>query len=202
MTGGDSGHAESRFCGAHNRRDVCETPDLCTRYEQNRVTGSAILHRGHDGFTLTELLVVVFIIGLLSAIAIGKVIGTLDKARLARCQTELRNIQEEVWEAYADNGSPMDPVTYWQTKWRGKKPGPYFYLVDDDAGVGFGFNLDSINEKAASGEKGASNTKDVKFVVLCQHDHNGLADYVYLEDDGPPMLANFDNQPGYDRFIK
>jgi len=147
-------------------------------------------------------MVVVFILGLLSAIAISKVIGTLDKARLARCQTELRNIQEEVWEAYADNGSPMDPVTYWRTKWKGKKPGPYFYLVDNEAGVDFGVNLDRINEQAASGEKGASNGKDVKFVVLCQHDHNGLADYVYLEDDGPPMFANFDNRPGYENFIK
>ena len=202
MTGGDSCHAESRFCGAHNRRGGGEIPDLCTGYEQNQAPGSAFLHRAHDGFTLTELLVVVFIIGLLSAIAIGKVMGTLDKARLARCQTELRNIQEEVWEAYADNGSPVDPPTYWQTKWGGKKPGPYFYLVDDDAGVDFGINLDGINEKAGGGEKSAGNQRDVKFVVLCQHDHNGLADYVYLEDDGPPTIANFENQPGYDNFVK
>jgi prepilin-type N-terminal cleavage/methylation domain-containing protein len=159
------------------------------------------LRHAQYGFTLVELMVVVFIIGLLSAIAVSKVMGTLDKARLARCQTELRNIQEEVWEAFADNGSPIDPVTYWKTKWKGKKPGPYFYLVDDEAGVGFGFDLDGINEKAPSEEGKSSTKKDVKFVVFCQHDHNGLADYVYLEDDGPPTLANFENQPGYDRFI-
>jgi hypothetical protein len=76
------------------------------------------------------------------------------------------------------------------------------YLVDDDAEVGFGVDLDGTNEREGSGGENADNKKEVKFVVLCQHDHKGLADDVYIEDDGPPTLATFDNQPGYERFVQ
>ena len=61
----------------------------------------------------------------------------------------------------------------------GTKPGPYFYLVNDPPGA------------SRSG-------KDVRFVVLCQHDHGDLALYVYVEDDGPPTVADAAHNPHYD----
>ena len=79
------------------------------------------LHRTQGGFSLTELLVVVFLIGLLSAIAINKIVDSLEKVRLARCKLELRGIQEEVWDAYVDTDTFIDPATYWEVKWRGWK---------------------------------------------------------------------------------
>ena len=144
----------------------------------------------------------VFLIGILSAIAVNKIVDSLEKVRLARCQLELRGIQEEVWDSYVENGSFPDPATYWETKWRGRRPGPYFYLVDGDANKGHGNDLDGIDEDnpGASGDKRKG--KDIDFVVLCQHDHKHLADYVYLVDNEPPMFANADNKPGYERFIK
>jgi type IV pilus assembly protein PilA len=45
------------------------------------------------GFTLLELLVVVAIIGLLTAIAIPQYAAYRDKARIALVQADLRNIQ-------------------------------------------------------------------------------------------------------------
>jgi hypothetical protein len=148
------------------------------------------------------LLVVVFLIGLLSTIAVNKFLDILERARLARCKLELRGIQEEVWDAYVDTGTFIDPATYWETKWRGRRPGPYFYLVDGDANKGHGNDLDGIDEEnpGASGDK--RKKKDIKFVVLCQHDHKRFGDYVYLVDNEPPMIADADNQPGYERFIK
>ena len=158
--------------------------------------------RLQGGFSFTELMVVVFIIGLLSAIAISKILDSLEKGRLARCKSELRGIQEEVWDAYVDNGAFLDPDPSWNIKWGGKKPGPYFYLVDSDPDVekGAGADLDGVDE-SKSGDSGGVKKKDIKFVVLCQHDHKMLADYVYLVDDGPPTVADGDHQPGYERFI-
>lgn len=155
-----------------------------------------------SGFTLSELLVVVFLIGILSAIAVNKIVDSLEKARLARCQLELRSIQEEVWDAYVENGDFPDPATYWKVKWKGRRPGPYFYLVDGDANKGHGNDLDGIDEDnpGESGDKRKG--KDIKFVVLCQHNHKHLADYVYLVDEEPPTIANEGNNPGYERFIK
>jgi hypothetical protein len=147
-------------------------------------------------------LVVVFLIGLLSAIAVNKVVDSLEKARLARCKLELRGMQEAVWDAYVENGAFPDPETYWQVQWRGRRPGPYYYLVDGDANKGHGNDLDGIDEDnpGASGDKRKG--KDIKFVVLCQHNHSHLADYVYIVDHEPPMIADENNDPGYERFIK
>ena len=178
--------------------------DFCANPGQEQTAARPDAGRAQAGFSLTELLVVVFIIGLLSAIAISKILDSLEKGRLARCKSELRGIQEEVWDAYVDNGTFLDPTSYWEIKWGGKKPGPYFYLVDTDPDVekGAGTDLDGVAEAKSGESGGADNKKDVKFVVLCQHDHKQLADYVYLVDDGPPTIANMDHQPGYERFIR
>jgi type IV pilus assembly protein PilA len=87
---------------------------------QNRATEASACQRAQHGFTLSELLVVVFLIGLLSAIAANRIVDSLEKVRLARCKLELRGIQEEVWDAYVENGTFPDPATYWEVKWRGR----------------------------------------------------------------------------------
>jgi prepilin-type N-terminal cleavage/methylation domain-containing protein len=194
--------AENPPFGADTREISAKTQRICSVSGQKSDADASARHAAQKGFTLSELLVVVFLIGILSAIAINKVVGSLDKVRLARCMLELRGIQEEVWDAYVENGEFPDPATYWEVKWRGRRPGPYFYLVDGDANKGHGNDLDGIDEDnpGASGDKRKG--KDIKFVVLCQHNHKQLADYVYLVDQEPPMVADADNQPGYERFIK
>lgn len=200
--GGLRRHAELPPYGAHNGGNPGEDRGFCTRDVQKRPSGATGLHRTQGGFSLSELLVVVFLIGMLSAIAINKIVDSLEKVRLARCKLEIRGIQEEVWDAYVETGTFIDPATYWETKWRGRRPGPYFYLVDGDANKGHGNDLDGIDEDnpGASGDKRKG--KDIDFVVLCQHDHKHLAAYVYVVDNEPPLIAGGDNQPGYERFIK
>jgi prepilin-type N-terminal cleavage/methylation domain-containing protein len=203
IAGGDSlSRAEILPFGAESRRDLAGSPNFCTGFVQNRTQTDSDGPGAQRGFSLSELLVAVFLIGILSAIAINKIVDSLEKVRIARCKLELRGIQEEVWDAYVETGNFPDPATYWDTKWRGRRPGPYFYLVDGDANKGHGNDLDGIDEDnpGASGDKRKG--KDIKFVVLCQHNHKHLADYVYLVDNEPPMIADADNKPGYERFIK
>ena len=115
--------------------------------------------------------------------------------------TDLRSIQSTVF-THSGGGWPLpDQRTFWDVAWSGVKPGPYYYLVDnDDPNNGHGNDLDQFDE----GNPGNSprQQKDIHFVVLCQHDHGSLGWYVYLEDEGRPQIATAQNNPKYHRFIK
>jgi hypothetical protein len=107
-----------------------------------------------------------------------------------------------VW-TMSDGVNWPNQFTFWQDMWGGKRPGPYFYLTDaEDPNCGHGNDLDSFDEQNPGNSK--REAKDLKFVLLCQHNHGVLANYVYIEDEGPPQLAGWDGQtnPRYDHFIK
>jgi type II secretion system protein G len=76
--------------------------------------------RGHAGFTLIELLIVVAIIGILAAIAIGNYMNALERARQKRTMSDIRTIAI-AWEGRnAEKGSyvaagftyPTAAITY------------------------------------------------------------------------------------------
>jgi prepilin-type N-terminal cleavage/methylation domain-containing protein len=151
------------------------------------------------GMTLIELMVVLLIIGVLAAIAVAVMHSRIDKARLARCMNELRSIQSTVF-VHSDGSTLPDQNTFWQTAWNGLKPGPYFYLTDaEDPNCGHGNDLDGFDEQNPG--NAPRERRDIHFVLLCQHDHKDLAWYVYLEDEGPPLISWNGSYPGYHRFI-
>jgi prepilin-type N-terminal cleavage/methylation domain-containing protein len=168
------------------------------RERPNMVAGK---WQGQAGFTLSELIVVVYIIGLLSSLALNNALDAIEKARLARCLVEVHNIQTAIWNASDMGVSLISPADFWATNFHGWKPGPYYYLVDGDPNQGHGNDLDGVDET----NPGASDPelKDILFVVVCQHDHKWLADYVYGEDQDPPRIAlGGKADPNYDRFCK
>jgi type II secretion system protein G len=66
---------------------------------------------GRKGFTLIELLIVVAIIGILAAIAVPNFLEAQIRARVARCKSELRNMNVAMEAYYIDNVKyppPMD----------------------------------------------------------------------------------------------
>ena len=154
-----------------------------------------------SGFSLTELIVVVNIIGVLSAVVIPTVLDKVHKARLARCIVELRGIQTGLY-LVAEPGTTFPEVaTFWAAAFPGGGSGPYYFLSDaEDPNAGRGDDLDGFDEQNPG--KSKRSEKDIKFVLVCRHDHGHLCNYVYIEDEGPPRLATGDNDPKYERFIK
>ncbi len=158
--------------------------------------------RRQAGFTLTEMIVVVYVAGLLSAIVTSAFIDQMEKARLARCMSELRGIQSAVF-VYSPNGIQIpDPQDFWPMAFPAGRPGPYYYLIDGDPNKGHGNDLDGIDEENPGSSWQNREKLDIRFVVLCQHDHGNLADYVYVTDVGPPQIATTKSDPGYANFIK
>ncbi|MBU1998991.1 MAG: prepilin-type N-terminal cleavage/methylation domain-containing protein [Candidatus Omnitrophica bacterium] len=68
-------------------------------------------------FTLVELMVVIAIVGILSATVIPQVIRSIDKARVARTGAELKMIQLAMDAYYADTGSYPPSVSDWGRAW-------------------------------------------------------------------------------------
>ena len=153
------------------------------------------------GFTLTEIIIAMFITALLMTIGIRLFDNQREKVQLVKCMAEVRGIQAAVM-SMGDGRYIPGPQYFWDNTWPdGRKHGPYYYIIDGDPNKGHGNDLDGVDEE----NPGASdpNKKDIKFVVFCQHDHGSLGDYVYLTDEEPPTIVHGgDDDPKYPRFIK
>jgi type II secretory pathway pseudopilin PulG len=165
------------------------------------VENASAFKKNQAGFTLTEMIGIVSILGLLASFGFNLAVDVYDKARLARCMVEVRGIQTAMLDM--GDGGRYTPTAkqFWESAFPdGRKHGPYYVLTDGDPNKGHGNDLDGIDEENPG--KADHDKKDIKFVVLCDHDHKHLAEYVYLADEEPPQLAHADTDPGYDRFIK
>jgi len=158
---------------------------------------------GQAGFTLSEVLIVLYVISMLATIALHSYRDGIEKAKLARCMAEIRGIQTAIYMDSNDGRRFMSPASFWGSHFHGQKPGPYHYLLDGDPNSGHGNDLDGVDEE----NPGASDPdkKDIKFVVMCSHDHKWLGKYVYVTDEEPPRVVGGEygeDDPGYDRFLK
>ena len=71
----------------------------------------------NKGFTLIELLVVIAVLGILAAIAIPRLGGVTDKARLSEAQSAIGSIKNALEMTYAENSSyaPADTGGNWKS---------------------------------------------------------------------------------------
>lgn len=157
------------------------------------------------GMTLVELVVSLWIISILSILALSLLNGRIEQARLARCMTDLRSVQSTIW-THSDGITFLRPREFWQIAWAGRPPGPYFYFPTDfDRNAGHGNDVVELCDPDNPGNSKANrDCRDVRFVILCQHNHANLAKYVYIEDEGPPKLAGWtpETNPGWDTFVE
>lgn len=172
------------------------------RVQESELDANATERRPSEGgWTLIEVIGVVFIVGILATIGINLFANQREKVRLVKCMAEIRGIQASVMDMGDGRYIPL-PEQFWANAWPdGRKHGPYYYLTDGDPNAGHGNDLDGVDEE----NPGASDPdkKDIKFVILCDHDHGDLAEYVYLTDEEAPQVVRAgSDHPDYERFIK
>jgi prepilin-type N-terminal cleavage/methylation domain-containing protein len=152
------------------------------------------------GFSATELLIAVHIVGVLAALALNAYSGMLERARLARCMDELRGIQASMWHQ-SDHGRLFPNATaFWENYKGNTEAGPYVVLVDGNPAEG-GIDLDTAFSQGTGSTGGGHGRRSVEFVVVHPAGFGKLAEYVYIEDSGPPTIVTGpENDPGYRRF--
>jgi prepilin-type N-terminal cleavage/methylation domain-containing protein len=151
------------------------------------------------GFTLSEVIVVVFVIALLATITARQVLFSVEQADLAQTYVELRGIQAAMWHESNDGENFARAEQRWGDRFRSSFHGSYVVLVNHAGGGHFGEGVDARVGAAAVGESGNSRPG---FIVVCPRRFEGLAEYVYIEDEGPPQLVTGpNNDPGYLRYL-
>lgn len=168
---------------------------------KDNTAGELKSEHSQAGFTLTEIIVAMFIATLLMTIGVHLFQNQREKVQLVKCMAEIRGIQAAVMNM-GDGRYIPKPRYFWDNTWPdGRKHGPYYYIVDGDPNSGHGNDLDGVDEE----NPGASDPdkKDIKFVIFCEHDHGDLGKYVYLTDEEPPTIAHGgEDDPDYTKFIK
>lgn len=162
-----------------------------------------VTRSGERGLTLAEMAIALMIISILSVIGLGMFNGRIERAKLARCYVDIRSIQSTLW-SMSDGIIWPERAHFWNYAWAGKKPGPYYYFPNSsDPNRGHGNDMDFCDEENPGQSSSNRDCMDITFVVICQHNHRHLANYVYIEDEGPPTLAGWgrDTDPGYDKFL-
>ena len=134
------------------------------------------------GFSLIEVSVVMAVIGIVTTIGAGIVMGKVQEARLERCRAELRAIQSKFFSHFADDSGPLDEQAFWDQAWNGADPVPYRILS----------LIGGANEAQGNDRSGGASV-----VILCRHDHGSLAKYQYVIDEGEPSVATEFDDPGY-----
>jgi prepilin-type N-terminal cleavage/methylation domain-containing protein len=149
---------------------------------------------GELGFSLSELLIAIAIIGILSVVVIGELQSAIEKAKLSACLANMVTIREEVW-ANCDGGMDFpERDQLWGGIFKGNGPKGYWYELDnDDPNKGHGNDLDGFDEQNPG--KAPRADRNIYFVLACEHDHGRLADFVYLEDAGSPQIAQVGDKP-------
>jgi len=110
-----------------------------------------------DGFTLVELLVVVAVIGIISAVALPNLLNALDKAKQKKSMSDARTIGVAV-EAYAVDTAkyPLNAATWAALK---SQVDPYFIKAPPDAD-GWSNTWDAGTTATGDNYTIASNGKD------------------------------------------
>lgn len=149
---------------------------------------------GSRGFTLSETIIVVFLIGIVAAITITSIRNSVERARMASCMMELRGIQAALWHDSDGGNRTIDPKAFWATHYGGTMPGPFVLLLDG------GRTGDDPGPRAGDGTRGGQGTPT--FVVVGRYEHWAPGQYVFIEDDKPPQIVSGpEEDPGYGRQV-
>lgn len=149
------------------------------------------------GFSLIEGMVATAVIVVIAGVVIPQVYNEYQKARLSNCLSELDGMKAVAY-SLGDGRYVPSPEEYWTVGYPVLEEGEYYYIVDSqDANKGHGNDIDGCDEDNP-GNSPRCPGMDVKFVVLCNHDHGEVGKYCWASDQTSPVVVMGDaDDPGF-----
>ena len=154
------------------------------------------------GFTLVEVLIVLAILGLLVVFA-DAMLTPNEEAKMIACAANAQAMRTLV-EQTRNATLPYTP-TWEQVQFvAGNKWDPHYHYIPNnyDANSGHGNDLDFCDEDNPAAQKfGYKHTVcyDIDYVIVCDHDHGGLAKYVAVLDDYGTRAFPYERDGGGDQ---
>jgi len=141
------------------------------------------------GFTLVEVIVVVFIVGLLAAIAV-RVIRPTEEAKVIAC---FANIEAHIsmTEQLREQSYPFVPDQQQMYDWMGNRRNKHYTYIanSSDTNNGHGNDLDLCDEENPGSSLENRDCLDIKYVWVCDHYHGDLAKYLFGTDSTGPLVV-------------
>lgn len=158
-------------------------------------------HRRQRGFSATELMTAIAVITVVAGVVLPNVMKEYQDARVASCKAEI-DLMKAVAYDMGDGRYIPNPTEFWAEGFPDAEEGEYYYIVDEqDSNKGHGNDLDGCDEDNP-GSSPRCPGADIKFVVLCNHDHGALGKYVYAtEQDAPTVVGVDGDDPGYKAWL-
>lgn len=132
-----------------------------------------LLNRKNKGFTLTELIIVIVIIGILAGVLIPSLTGYVQKARISAAEQEANAI----YEIYKNYNTEVEAGSFTKTE----KPFTTYYL--EIAGVELQLQSGNVEELGWSDETGTGVTTSGKTVAY---------NYSFAHENGYTVLLDAD----------
>jgi len=134
----------------------------------------------NKGFTLVEILVTVAIIGVIvSGVA---VYNHVSETTLTACAADLRAHAQIVYQA-EESGPVLERDLVYQIAGSRWKPHYHYVPNNSDANKGHGNDLDLCDEENPGKSTENRDCLDIRWIIVCDHNHNEMAKYNFVDDD-------------------
>jgi prepilin-type N-terminal cleavage/methylation domain-containing protein len=173
-----------------------------------------------NGFTLVEILVGIVVIGILSAIVVGKINGAQDAATTVRCLANIDAFASDVDALSPSGPAPTQEQVRQHIDWEGRYKNYWYIPNNSDFNNGHGNDLDGCDEENPGTSLPGRECFPMRFLIVCTHEthgNNSDAKYVFNIAGGmPPQIVAYGEfqhtyiqdakwwprkDPGFDKWI-
>ena len=109
--------------------------------------------RGSEGFTLVELMIVIVIVGILSAVALPNFLSQTDKAKASEATTKISGLLKEAYTEYQFEGDVTKVTTSMATSLtKANEVGTFTYSYPAASGTIFNVKAEGKTDAAITGK--------------------------------------------------